>query len=148
MTLAVFHLKQNLQVRLGQLRGEKGSASPPRRRRETAGHKSKFENAQYPVDTADIWHFLICRYIEKDVKARPFPPRHNWKLCSWIAVWLCLAGLPAFGACLLFPAFMVVLYLHCACSGGPCLHLSRFTTSSCGVREKGGPLHLSLYTYK
>ena len=24
----------------------------------------------------------------------------------------------------------------------------RRTTSSCGVREKGGPLHLSLYTYK
>ena len=43
-----------------------------------------------------------------------------------LAFWLGLADLPAFGACLLFPAFMVVLYLHCVCSGGPCLHLSRF----------------------
>ena len=56
MTPLEFHLNQNLQVRLGQLRGEKGSASPPRRRwKEMAGHKSKFENAQYPVDTADIY---------------------------------------------------------------------------------------------
>ena len=48
-----------------------------------------------------------------------------------IVVLLGLAGLPALGACLLFPAFMVVLYLHCACSGGPCLHLTRFTHVCC-----------------
>ena len=59
-------LNQSLPMRLGQLRGEKGSASPPRRRwKEMAGHKSKFENAQYPVDTADIWQFLICRFEGK-----------------------------------------------------------------------------------
>ena len=85
MTLAVFHLDQNLQMRLGQLRGERGVLRLPagdgRRWKEMAGDNSEFKNAQYPVDTADIWHFLICRYIEKDVKARPFPSRHNWKLC-------------------------------------------------------------------
>ena len=43
-----------------------------------------------------------------------------------IAFWLGLARLPAFGACLLFPTFVVVLYLHRACSGGSRLHLSRF----------------------
>jgi len=67
-------LNQKLQVRLGQLRGEKGSASPPRRRwKEMAGDHSTFKNAQYPVDTADIWYFHICRLVEIYVMARPFP---------------------------------------------------------------------------
>ena len=49
-------------MRLGQLRGEKGGASPPRRRwKEMAGQDQKFEDAQYPVDTTDIWEFLISR---------------------------------------------------------------------------------------
>ena len=44
---------------MGQLRGEKGSASPPRRRwKEMAGKDQKFEDAQYPVDTADIWIYI------------------------------------------------------------------------------------------
>ena len=34
----------------------KGSASPPRRRwKEMAGQDQKFEDAQYPVDTADVY---------------------------------------------------------------------------------------------
>ena len=60
MTPLGLSLNQSLQVRLGQLRGEKGSASPPRRRwKEMAGQDQKFEDAQYPVDTVDIWQFLI-----------------------------------------------------------------------------------------
>ena len=75
-------LYQKLKVRLGQLRGEKGSASPPRRRwKEMDGDHSEIKNAQYPMDTVDIWHFLICRHIEKDVKACRSPSRHNWKFC-------------------------------------------------------------------
>ena len=38
------------------------------------GTFSRFKNAQCLVDTADIWHFLICRFVEKDVKACPFSP--------------------------------------------------------------------------
>ena len=34
------------------MRGEKGSASPPRK--EIGGYAHSFENAQYPVDTADM----------------------------------------------------------------------------------------------
>ena len=60
MTPLDSELNQSLPMRLGQLRGEKGSASPPRRRwKEMAGDNSEFKHAQYPVDTADIWHFLI-----------------------------------------------------------------------------------------
>ena len=44
------------------------------------GDNSEFKNAQYLVDTADLRHFLICRYIEKDVKALPFPSRHSWQI--------------------------------------------------------------------
>ena len=45
---------------LEPMRGEKGSASPPRK--EIGGTFSRFKNAQYPVDTADlhIRQFLIC----------------------------------------------------------------------------------------
>ena len=46
-------------MRMGQLRGEKGTASPPRRRwKEMVGDKSEFKNAQYPVDTADIYIYI------------------------------------------------------------------------------------------
>ena len=53
-------------------------------------------------------------------------PHATFKVVRRIDFWWGLVGLPAFAACLRFPAFMVVLYLHCACSGGPCSHLSRF----------------------
>ena len=38
---------------LEPMRGEKGSASRPRK--EIGGTFSRFENAEYPVDTADIY---------------------------------------------------------------------------------------------
>ena len=78
MTLAGNKLYRSIPMRLGQLRGEKGSASPPRRRwKEMTGDHWTLTNAQYPVYGEYIWHFLICRYIEEDVKARPFPSRNN-----------------------------------------------------------------------
>ena len=55
MSVAVRKWEQSLQMRMGQLRGKKGSASPPRRKwKEMDGDHSEFRNAQYPVDTADM----------------------------------------------------------------------------------------------
>ena len=60
-----------------------------------------FKNAQYPVDTVDIWRFLICRGTEKDVKARPLPSRHKRTLCvGWLSGWAWLASLPSKLVCL------------------------------------------------
>ena len=46
------------------------------------GDHSEFNNAQYPVDTVDILYFLICRFVEKYRKARPFPPSDD----GWLGV--------------------------------------------------------------
>ena len=66
------------------------------------------------------------------------------EVVRWMPFWLGLAGFPAFGACRLFLAFMVVFYLHCACSGGRCLHLSCFryirwlTQQTCPLCDAAG----------
>ena len=61
MTLAVSKWGGKSTDEIGPMRGEKGSASPPRRRwKEMAGDNSEFTNGWYPVDTMDIRHFLIC----------------------------------------------------------------------------------------
>ena len=63
MSVAVSKLYRSIPMRMAQLRGEKGSASPPLRGwKEMDGDKSEFKNAQYPVDTADI-HIYIYIYM-------------------------------------------------------------------------------------